>query len=84
MSMVHADTGRVIATPYKNDAVRLGIMLGETGLGDRIFCIVYLWPGQNGAVSGARVKPLASMPEARAWVDAHHADCLRRYRDTKG
>lgn len=83
--MVHADTGRVIASPFRNDAVTLGITYAEDGYGRQCFIVVYIWSRDrvNGnAISYAgrnRYRTFATLPEAREYVNANHSRLLADY-----
>lgn len=90
--MVHADTGRVVGTPYKTDRHQIGILFGEDGLGGRVFRVVRIYRDGGGADDGVSVlsKRKAALGQRRRWtfptlqavreyVDANHAEILNDF-----
>jgi hypothetical protein len=60
------DVGRVIASDRYLNGVRIGIVQGATGLGDKIFQIVFLH--ENGIATVEGVKPFKMFAAARLFV----------------
>lgn len=75
------DVGRVVASPYRNDSVQLGVQYGADGLYDALFIVVYIWHGQSfGSYSKVKsVRPFREFAAARKWIDENHAAALRDY-----
>ena len=73
------DVGRIVAAPYQNDSVQLGVLYGADGLYNALFIVVYLWRTLGGHTKAKLVKPFTDFPAARRWIDENHEAALRDY-----